>query len=190
MCKGKALIVSFSLVLFVLPAGSAEAQQTPWRYHLPIDKMTRGKDYGKERVRSSVDVEGRPWRAGLHLFCNGDIMFAVSEKSTNKPVKLDTGAPIQSEGWVFTEFRLKFDNNEPILTLWHFPSPAVPNLTMFVGGEPKSYDEMRKRVVKGMIKHRRLWIEFAVQNLSYIAKFDLTGLTHELAKCSKIPDTN
>ena len=39
----KALVVSFSLVLFVLFAGGAEAKQHPWTYALPIDGMTGEK---------------------------------------------------------------------------------------------------------------------------------------------------
>lgn len=48
----------------------------------------------------------------------------------------------------------------------------------------------RKEFINKMIKHRRLWIEFNVRATSYIAKYDLTGFSRELAKCSKIPDTN
>ena len=176
----KILILS---LLFALIAGSAEAKQVPWEYFLPIDEMTGKKDYGREKVTTGVDIEDNQWIAGLQLFCQtGSLLFSIGTPNPN--LKLDT----TSEHLI--PFRVKFDNNKPFFTLWEasknnptradFPSiPDYPEI-----------DNVRKEIIKGMIKHRRLWIEFNVQSVSYIAKFDLTGFSRELAKCSKIPDTN
>ena len=175
----KILILS---LLFALIAGGAEAKQFPWEYYLPIDEMTGKKDYGREKVATSVDIEDKQWVASLQLFCEtGNLLFLII---ANPNLRLDT----TSENII--TLRVKFDNNKPFFTLWgasknhparaDFPSyPDYPEV-----------DNIRKEIIKGMIKHRRLWIEFKVQNLSYIAKFDLTGFSRELAKCSNIPGTN
>lgn len=182
-------VLIISLLFALLTAGVVEARGVPWGYVLPIDEMTGEKDYRKEKVRTSVDIEDVPWWAGLMLFCKGDLAFAVFENSSLKQVEL---FQFPSEGKAaVTELRLKFDNNEPILTYWPVSAeaPDSAEIQQFMGA-PKWFNNMRKEIIRGMIKHRRLWIEFRVQSLSYIAKFDLTGFSRELAKCSKIPDTN
>ena len=49
---------------------------------------------------------------------------------------------------------------------------------------------IRKDIIKGMIKHHRLWNGFEVKTIPYVAKFNLTGFSRELAKCSRIPEIN
>ena len=198
----KILILS---LLFALIAGSAEARQSPWEHYLPIDEMTRKKDYSREKVLAGVDIEGLPWDAHLHFFCeNGSLTFVLRQYggSDYKSVKLD-----REEG--IAPLRIKFDNNEPFFTPWKASEADPGNVSLYdnfipvpeIGNIPdnrrdeiiKMRDEiikMRKRIIKGMIKYRRLWIGFEVKNTPYIAKFDLTGFSRELAKCSKIPDTN
>lgn len=179
--------IVISLLFVLLTVGIAEAEQSSWRYYLPIDEMTGGKDYGREKVYTSVDIEGRDsWRAGLFLFCEGGGLSFTLDKYGNsdyKPVKLD-----EQEGIVL--LRLKFDNNEPFFMPSETSKTNPGRANLYSYPELPEVDNMRKKIIKGMIKHRRLWIEFQVQNVPYIAKFDLTGFSRELAKCSKIPDTN
>ena len=173
------------IAFILLTAGVAKAEQSSWRYHLPIDEMTGKKDYSSERVYTRVKIESQPsWSAGLFLFCgSGGLTFILNQYGNSgvKPVKLDE----YLEG--LDKLRLKFDNNEPFLTFWKI-SEEHPGRVDWLA-DPR-VDNKRKKIIKGMIKHRRLWIQFGVQSILYIAKFDLTGFSRELAKCSRIPDTN
>ena len=176
------------IAFILMTAGVAKAEQFPWNHHIPIDKMTEKKDYSREKVLTNVGIEGRDsWRAALLLFCgDGGLTFGLGqyENSGYKPVKLDE----YREG--FGEFRLKFDNNEPFLTFWEISEQNPGRVNFPPYPDLPEFDNMRKKTIKGMIKHRRLWIQFEVQTVRYIAKFDLTGFSRELAKCSRIPDTN
>ena len=174
--------------------GWTETEPGTWKYHLPTDEMTGEKDYGNEKVGSFVDIEGRPWWAVLAIFCYGEIMFAVNEDyySSSKQIKqVALDSVFSSElGLGITQLRLKFDDNEATIKKpwlmnnpWQAVLPPSPEVSEWS-------DNMRKEITKQMKKHRRLWIEFEVENTPYIAKFDLTGFSRELAKCSKIPDTN
>ena len=191
----KILILS---MLFTLLSGAAEARQIPWSYYFPIDQMTGKKDYNKEKVWSEVDIEGTPWEAILSLFCeSGSLTFALWQyggSDYHKSVKLDTEE-------VIAALRMKFDNKEPFFTPWKASEtnssrvslydnfiPDLPENLPEIDNMRKEIIKMRKEIIKAMIKHRRLWIEFKVDSISSIAKFDLTGFSRELAKCSKIPD--
>ena len=121
-------------------------------------------------------------------------MFAVNEDyySSSKQIKqVALDSVFSSElGLGITQLRLKFDDNEATIKKpwlmnnpWQAVLPPSPEVSEWS-------DNMRKEITKQMKKHRRLWIEFEVENTPYIAKFDLTGFSRELAKCSKIPDTN
>ena len=174
--------------------GWTETESGNWKYHLPTDEMTGEKDYSNEKVGSFVDIEGRPWWAVLAIFCYGEIKFAVNEDyySSSKQIKqVPLDSVFSSElGLGITQLRLKFDDNEPTIKKpwvmnnpWQAALPPSPEVSEWS-------DNMRKEITKQMKKHRRLWIEFEVENTPYIAKFDLTGFSRELAKCSKIPDTS
>lgn len=179
----RALFIAFIL----LTAGVAKAEQSSWRYVFPIDEMTGKKDYSREKVISHVDIEGEDtWGAALFLFCgNGALTFTLKQyvNSSVKPVKLD-----EVKGVV--TLRLKFDNNEPYFTFWETFEQRSGRVDLPSYPDFPEIENMRRKIIKGMIKHRRLWIQFEVQTVPYIAKLDLTGFSRELAKCSKIPDTN
>lgn len=180
----KILILS---LLFVLLAGNSEAQQTPWEHYLPTDEMTGKKDYRREKVGTVTDIEKSSHYAGLIVFCgSGEITFVVGSDD-EPPLKLDATNP--GEKYEFTKIRTKFDNNEPTLRLFHIDS-RNHNSAVFPNLDDPEINKIWKELIKGMIKHHRLWIEFQAQNIPHIAKFDLTGFSRELAKCSKIPDTN
>ena len=194
-------------LLFVLFASSAEAYQEPWKHRLPIDEMTGRKRYTAEKVKTSVDIEAMPWGALLSLYCgSGNLSFSLWQYGSSdyfKSVKLDTEEDIAL-------LRVKFDNKEPFVAPWRIseknsdrvsiydnlipdPPEGSPEIDKFKDEIIKLENEIikiRKRIIKGMIKHRRLWIGFKVKGSPFIAKFDLTGFSRELAKCSKIPDTN
>ena len=175
------------IAFILLTAGVAEAEQFPWNHHLPIDEMTKKKDYNREKVLTNVGIEGKDtWRASLLLFCgSGGLAFTLNQygNSDYKPVKLD-----EVKGVV--TLRLKFDNNEPYFTFWEIFEQRPGRVDLPSYPDFPEIENMRKKIIKGMIKHRRLWIQFEVQTVPYIAKLDLTGFSRELAKCSKIPDTN
>ena len=168
--------------------------------------MTGTKNYSSEKLITLVGIEGKPWNARLYLFCqNGSLSFdlAQSRSPDYKSIKLD-----RRDG--FAELRIKFDNNEPFLTGWEASetnpgrvnfydyfipvSKEIDNLPENLWHEAiKMRQEIRKQwqeILKGMIKHRRLWIGFTVKTVPHVAKFDLTGFSRELAKCSRIPDIN
>ena len=162
------------IALILLTAGVAKAEQSSWRYHLPIDEMMGEKDYRGEKVLAGVKIESQPsWGAALLLFCgDGDLTFTLNQfgNSDVKPVKLD-----EVKGVV--TLRLKFDNNEPFFIPWEIPeqNPGRVNLPSYP--DLPEINNMRKKIIKGMIKHRRLWIGFEVHSRPYIAKFDLTGFS-------------
>lgn len=196
----KILILSLLVVSF---AGSAEARQSHWEHYLPIDEMTGKRNYSSEKVLKQVRIEGVPWDAYLHVFCDsGSLAFVLRHYvgSNYSPVKLD-----RDDSTGIAPIRIKFDNNEPFFTPWKVsevdpggislhdnlvPIPEVGNRWNETMKLRQETIKMRKSVIRGMIKHRRLWIGFEVKNIPYIAKIDLTGFSRELAKCSRIPDTS
>ena len=122
-------------------------------------------------------------------------MFAVNVDYYSSPKQIIEQVPLDSIfsselGLGITQLRLKFDDNEPAIKKpWLTNNPGVAALPPSPEVSEWS-DNMRKEIIKQMKKHRHVWIEFEVKNTPYIAKFDLTGFSRELAKCSKIPDTN
>ena len=181
----KILILSLQ---FVLLAGGAEAYERPWEYVLPTDEMTGQKSYVAEKVITRTSIEKTSYDVTLIVFCGseGSVSFIPTEyKNSNyEEVKLDRWLKSDS-----TLFRVKFDNNEPFQVPWNLSDDDTFAHLFFIS--PYEFpNNVWRTLIKGMIKHRRLWIEFNVRSIPHIAKFDLTGFSRELAKCSKIPNTN
>ncbi len=172
--------------------------------HFKLQRATGKKNYSSEKVLTYTEIEGKPWDAYLYIFCDGgSLTFALRQyrSPSHEPVRLDRDG---SSG--LASLRIKFDNKEPFFTPW-LASEVDPgsvsiydNLVPIPETDDNRWNQAiklrqetikrRKRIIEGMIKYRRLWIGFEVNYIPYIAKFDLTGFSRELAKCSKIPDTN
>ena len=165
--------------------------------------MTGKKNYSSEKVLTRVDIEDLLWSVQLHLFCESGSLSLVLrqyESSDYKPVKLDRD---EATGIAF--LRIKFDNKEPFFTPWQASKADPGNVSIHDNLIPipktnNGWDEtmklrqetikMRKKIIEGMIRHHRLWIGFEVKHIPHVAKFDLSGFSRELAKCSRIPDIN
>ena len=182
----------FSLLLFLL-AGGAGAEQSGWKYDADIDEMTGRPDYG-EGVYSHVQIKKTPWVAELKVACSSWMRFVVydTESYTTTWVKFSGINVYESSNEV--RFRIKFDNNEPFYTRFSYKGSGASVMFPKHEGQKKYLKDFVK-LLNGMKKHNRIWIQFDTHALidldtRFIAKFDLTGFSRELAKCSKIPETN
>lgn len=203
----------FLSLLFALLAGSAEAQESPFYYYPDIDEMTGRPGYG-ERVLSQVQIKGTSLLAQLSVHCGldfykglGGITLQVydSKKKDDREQRVYFSCTPSSDiSEDIKKCRIKFDNKEPfyahfrfvtyggitLLAEIHSPNSHAPGRTPAPNQE-QIYRDWEK-LINGMKKYNRIWIEFLGPKLwpYRIAKFNLTGFSRELAKCSRIPDTN
>ncbi|MYB26201.1 MAG: hypothetical protein F4X32_01685 [Candidatus Dadabacteria bacterium] len=175
----KILILSF---LIVLLAGEAKAEDDYWTQAVTINGKQNSVVYKNGGLIASTYQklnEKIVIAYYLNYSCqNNDLSFSFVYSREDKQL-------LNSEG-----FGVKFDNN-PHQYFGGYLPPGIPNWINFGRNHPA--------IEKAKI-HKSMWVLFFIKEFTlgtgwqgyvpYKVKFDLTGFSRELAKCSKIPDTN